>query len=313
MSAPLRDVCRGKWPSLLVMLGVDRRYLSGKHGPCPICGGKDRFRFDDKDGLGKWICNHCGAGDGFALLMKLRGWDFKQTAEEVEAIVGKAELTVQRRSRDQESLRAAMNRMWTSGKPLSVGDPVAYYLESRGVVLEDFPATLRYVERCRYQDDGSFHPAMIAKVQAPDGSPQIIHRTYLNGNGGKADLPKPRMLMPGKFGKGSAIRLAPAADVLGVAEGIETALSASILFSVPVWAAVNAGMMMAWEPPETVKELIIFADNDATFAGQSAAYALAHRLSVRKDVRVDVAVPPKAGDWNDVLRAKSPTYSAAAE
>jgi putative DNA primase/helicase len=43
-----------------------------------MCGGKDRFRFDDKEGHGTWICTHCGAGDGFSLLMKVMGIDFKK-------------------------------------------------------------------------------------------------------------------------------------------------------------------------------------------------------------------------------------------
>ncbi|MDI5829610.1 hypothetical protein MJN51_36035, partial [Salmonella enterica subsp. enterica serovar Kentucky] len=34
-----------------------------RHAPCPACGGKDRFRFDD-NGRGSFICNQCGAGDG---------------------------------------------------------------------------------------------------------------------------------------------------------------------------------------------------------------------------------------------------------
>jgi autotransporter-associated beta strand protein len=29
--------------------------LSGRHVPCPFCGGRDRFRFDDKNGAGTWI------------------------------------------------------------------------------------------------------------------------------------------------------------------------------------------------------------------------------------------------------------------
>ena len=33
-------------------LGVPAKALTNRHGPCPICGGKDRFRFDDKGGRG---------------------------------------------------------------------------------------------------------------------------------------------------------------------------------------------------------------------------------------------------------------------
>lgn len=304
MTGPLRDICRGRWPNLLTMFGLDRRYLSGRHGPCPMCGGKDRFRFDDKEGRGSWICTQCGAGDGFALLMRLNGWDFKRVADEVEAVVGKVEPVSARRTLDEKALRDAMNRLWASGKPVQAGDPVAEYLAGRGIMLADFPLCLRYVERCRYQDDTpSWHPAMIAKVTGADGRPVTLHRTYLDGMGGKAKVAAPRRLMPGRVDKGCAVRLAEPGSVLGIAEGIETALSASLIFTVPVWAALNAGMLMAWEPPAGVEEVLIFGDNDPTYAGQSAAFALAHRLSV-KDIRVDVAVPARPGDWNDELMAR---------
>ena len=48
----VREVAQGRWRSILTVLGIDERALSGKHGPCPMCGGKDRFRFDDREGRG---------------------------------------------------------------------------------------------------------------------------------------------------------------------------------------------------------------------------------------------------------------------
>ena len=46
----VRHVAQGRWRSILAVLGADEKTLSGKHGPCPMCGGRDRFRFDDKEG-----------------------------------------------------------------------------------------------------------------------------------------------------------------------------------------------------------------------------------------------------------------------
>ena len=94
---------------------------------------------------------------------------------------------------------------------------------------------------------------------------------------------EPRRLMPGIIAKGAAIRLGPAGDVLGIAEGIETALSVTALFGVPCWAAVSAAMLAAWQPPPEAKRIIVFGDNDPNYAGQSAAYALArvHRAGKR--------------------------------
>lgn len=92
MSAP--DIARNRWPGLLAHFGVDQNILDGKHYPCPVCGGKDRFRFDDKDGRGTFICSNCRAGDGFRLLELLKGWTFREAAKAIEAVVGTIPATV---------------------------------------------------------------------------------------------------------------------------------------------------------------------------------------------------------------------------
>ena len=303
MSA-IRGLCQGRWPSLLTLSGIDGGFLTGNHGPCPICGGKDRFRFDDKEGNGTWICNHCGAGDGFDLLMRVKGWSFAEAASHLEGIVGKAEQSKPRQQISDDAIRKAMNNLWLGAKPIEAGDPVAAYLAGRGIRLDSFPASLRYAERCSYHHEGNrytTHPAMIAMVAGPDGKPATLHRTYLAHGGRKADLPKVRMLMPGKIAKGSAVRLGPAGSILGIAEGVETALSAHAIYQVPVWAALSAGMLMQWQPPAEADEIWIFGDYDANFAGQSAAYALAHRLAHEGKI-VKVQMPDVLGDWNDYLK-----------
>ena len=183
----------------------------------------------------------------------------------------------------------------------------------RRVGLMSFPPCLRTVYNVRYQSDcPSFHPAMIAMVTGPDGAPSTLHRTYLTDDGRKAPVIEPRRLMPGNVSKGAAIRLAPAGDVLGIAEGIETALSASALFGVPCWAAVNAGMLAAWQPPSEAKRIIIFGDNDSNYAGQAAAYALARRLGIGCMRVVDVQIPAEVGtDWNNVHQLRRQELAGA--
>ena len=68
---------RVNWPSVLAQLGIGAAYLTNRHGPCPSCGGKDRYRFDNKNGRGGFYCNGCGPGDGFTLLKRVHGWDFR--------------------------------------------------------------------------------------------------------------------------------------------------------------------------------------------------------------------------------------------
>jgi putative DNA primase/helicase len=79
---------RHRWREILPPLGIDTRFLRNDHGPCPLCVGRDRFRFDDKDGSGSYFCNGCGAGDGFILAMKFLTADFVTVANEIDRIIG---------------------------------------------------------------------------------------------------------------------------------------------------------------------------------------------------------------------------------
>lgn len=55
---------------------------------CPVCGGSDRFRFDDREGRGTWYCNQCGAGDGLKLVEKVFGVSPSDAAAKVAAVTG---------------------------------------------------------------------------------------------------------------------------------------------------------------------------------------------------------------------------------
>ncbi|HHT9923480.1 TPA: primase-helicase zinc-binding domain-containing protein [Legionella pneumophila] len=67
---------------------MDKRYLKNKHGPCPVCGGKDRFRFDDIEGRGTFYCNQCGPGSGIKLLQNYHNWSFTETINKIDQILG---------------------------------------------------------------------------------------------------------------------------------------------------------------------------------------------------------------------------------
>lgn len=87
----IRRLAHGRWPDILAGLGIDRQFLHDKHSPCPGCGGKDRFRFDDKTGDGGFICGQGGdplAGDGIALLGHFFGWSPRQSFLAVAEFLG---------------------------------------------------------------------------------------------------------------------------------------------------------------------------------------------------------------------------------
>lgn len=77
----------GQWHGVLEGAGVTLPQ-GRKHGPCPMCGGKDRFRFDDRDGRGTWICNQCGAGDGLTLFAKSSGISMKEAIPLLASMCG---------------------------------------------------------------------------------------------------------------------------------------------------------------------------------------------------------------------------------
>ncbi|CRL60733.1 DUF927 domain-containing protein [Proteus mirabilis] len=77
---------QGRWLYILANLGITVPD-NHKHGACPKCGGKDRFRFDDKNGKGTWFCNQCGHGDGLDLVKLVTGKETKIACQEVNKII----------------------------------------------------------------------------------------------------------------------------------------------------------------------------------------------------------------------------------
>ena len=308
---PVREAALGRWRGILASFGLDAKTLSGKHCPCPCCGGTDRFRFDDKEGRGTWICSSCGAGDAMALVMLKTGLNFRDAAVKVEELVGTVPASKPKPERSERSKREAMNALWRSAGPVAAGDPVSLYL-GRRVGLSAFPMCLRSAPWVRYSSEPLTHfPCMVAMVSDERGNPATLHRTFLTKHGDKAPVEEPRKLMPGGLPLGSSIRLFPPAPIMGVAEGIETAFAAASLFGIPVWSTVVANNMEGWTPPADVGEVIVFCDNDANFRGHAAAYRLAHRL-VMRGLRARVEIPATVGqDWNDVLQGGGQISEAA--
>jgi putative DNA primase/helicase len=289
-----KERAKGRWKDILVAMGVAPDVLSGKHTACPLCkDGKDRFRFDDKDGNGTFICSKCGAGDGVTFAIRLLDTTVSATFKEIEKHIPTARVAAPSAAVTEESKSEAMQTLWRSGRLLNGEDPASLYLRRRGIQPDVWPIELRWVDRLGYLHDDktkTYHPAMLARFVAADGKQAILHRTYLALDGrGKAGVPSPKKMMPGRIPMGGAVRLGQAGETLGIAEGIETALAAAQLFKMPVWAATSASMMARWQPPKGVK-VTIFGDLDSSFTGQMTAYCLAFNLRA-KGVDVEVQFP----------------------
>jgi putative DNA primase/helicase len=236
--------------------------------------------------------------------MIFKNLDFKNAAMQIEQAAGFVKSSRYEEKKNDEYLKGRLRKLFLGSVPVSHGDPVTDYLEKRGIRLSYLPPSLRYHPELMYYRDGEVadgkFDAMLGVISAPDGSGASIHRTWLK-DGDKAPVQNPKKVAQGLPIKGGAIRLTPVSETLGVAEGIETALSAGLLFGIPTWACVSAGGLESFIPPVECKKLIVFGDNDKNFTGQAAAYKLANRLSL-VGVEVEVKFPSVAGkDWADEL------------
>ncbi|MBO1022596.1 toprim domain-containing protein [Methylobacterium sp. SD274] len=308
----LAERMKGQWPKVLPAFGLDRRYLKNEHGECPLCGGKDRYRFDDK-GDGRYFCNGagCGPGNGFDLAMKFTGLSFKEVAARIEPLIGTGPAAPVTPASPSLPDHQRLKRMWTKeSTAIRPDDAAGLWLAKRAGISA--PQTcLRFVPRLFHLESKTHHPGMIARVTSAAGKSVHIHRTWLTPAGEKAPVSSPRKLMPGSLEeKGAAIRLFPNVErVLGVGEGIETSLCAAGIFQIPVWSVLNAGGFKGWRPPAGVEEVVIFADADENFVGQLEANVLAAELMALrgKPFRVRVETPPTLGqDWADVWASQCP-------
>ena len=327
--AELRITAAGRWPELLVGLGLPAECLTSQNKPCPACGGQDRFSFTDKHGSGSFVCRAMErqGGDGFELVMHCLGCDLRGALAAVaDALGGVAsprtpavQAVPEKPGRDDGE---ALRKLWREALPVVDGDPVSLYLAQRGVLPAVMPLALRCHPALPYWQTGGARPvrlgafpAMLAAVQGGDGVTVAIHRTYLNVQGGKLALldqasgealPVKKLktrrdgVMPG-----AAVRLfSPVDKRLVVTEGVETALAVYRITGVPVWACVSAAGLASVVLPSDVQEVFIAADNDPNGAGQRAARVLEERL--KQEGRAGcVLFPSTPGlDWLDVLNAE---------
>jgi DNA primase len=264
-------------------------------------------------------CFGCGAhGDVFRFVMLIENVDFRTAVAKIAGGLG-AEMPEARRvgtvsnidllSDREERNRKLAWRLWAAaGDPR--GTPVERYLHRRSLELPPTPV-LRWAARCWNRETGKELPAMLARVDGPDGKFAAVHRTWLLPNGsGKAALREPKWSLGPT--RGAAVRLAALGPVLAVAEGIETALTA-IVAGAPAWAALSTSGMTALALPPIVRRVVILADHDANGAGERAARVAAARW-VMEGRRVRIALPPEPDtDLNDVLLGRDDARTAEAD
>lgn len=301
------EAAKGRWSEILEHYGLPP--ITGKNhfkGECPVCGARGKFRIDDRDGTGTWICT-CGSGDGMKLLSLTQACKpFSVLCAELDQLIGNN----YRHEKIPVSSSAAKMRQRTVSKfsklsPLR-GTSGAGYLRQRGI--SKLPAeAVRFCDRQRHA--GRVYQALYALATDDKGELCYLHRTLLEGEH-KAPLGESAKRQKSlqeenylEYARSVAIRMFPVSSTLGIAEGIETALSCHQIYGVNTWAVMNSGFMKKFRAPGGVRHLIIFADMDLhTATGQAAAFECAHANLLARNDLVKVSVRwCDNGDFNDML------------
>jgi putative DNA primase/helicase len=190
-------------------------------------------------------------------------------------------------------------RLWRNSAPVC-GTAADRYLSSRAIGCRS--TELRYLEKTPLGPRGraSFQPALVAALRT-DAGVIAIQRTFLTPTATLADMESPKRGL-GRYGVASVRLHAPISGRLGLAEGIESALSAYSLRKIPCWATLGNERFGLVSIPDSVTELHLFLDADA---GGNLAEARG-RARHERPGRTIVAHRPDApfNDWNDALRAR---------
>lgn len=309
----IKQECAGKVAPILKSLGYEESIFSGKHQPCPFCGGKDRARWvKAKEYL---HCNQCGPVGFMDMAISITGENYGRTAKIIrgEDLNRMEPIKVQD---DSAKNQARIAKILEGKQPLK-GSQAEHYLIARGLSVLPEREVYFHPGVDYWQDQNKrVLPAMISVFRDAENKGATLHITYLEYDS-KADVQSPKKFLPvAREMKGGAIRLFnPDNGVLAVAEGIETALAVHQLEGLPVWASGNAGQMASMVIPSDIKELWIYADAD--FAGMEAALALAKRY---KHLDVGIVYPdefsgghswrPHKRDFLDELNLEQSARSA---
>ena len=324
------------WISTLMSYGISADYLTGNACACPVCGGDDRFTYDNKNGRGDWVCRKCNdgypmAGDGFQLIARANRIGLYRLMRELaggspppsHALVN-TKAPAPKRKADLAFVAKRLDGMWGSARPQAVGDLSMRYLQERvpGLTAGPSPALRLGMLEYRHEKEvlGKW-PAILARFELHDGRLGTLHRTFLDPvKPAKAMVVSPDgEVLDAKLNDmtlnplaGGAVRLmSPVDGEIGVGEGLETVYGAHMEFGVPVWNCLNRILLAKFVVPEGlgIKIVHIFMDFDyvdpktGQSPGVSAGMVLAKRLRAEGYTVVQHRPRLRGNDYADQWKA----------
>jgi hypothetical protein len=267
-----------------------RRQGSELVGPCPRCGGVDRFGVNVRKQ--KFNCRVCGVGgDVIKLVQHLDRCEFERA---IATLAGGRPGTTLRSNPAKSSFKEAIQSnaqtaawLWSLRKPITEGTLPWLYLRKRGYT-RPIPATLGYLPArdphpaamiAAFGMAAEPEPGMLAVPEPVSG----VHLTRLTAEGGKAPNAVGKTKIMLGVCKGSPVTISPANDLCGMAvtEGIEDGLSVYQVTDLGVWVAGAAGFMPALAAlvPDYIETVTTCGHSD--LAGRRGAIDLARALKAR--------------------------------
>ncbi|MEK6294691.1 MAG: primase-helicase zinc-binding domain-containing protein [Paraburkholderia tropica] len=325
------------WISTLMSYGIPADYLTGRATACPVCGGDDRFTYDNKHGRGDWVCRQCNggdpmAGDGLQLITRVAHIGlFKLMRELTGGGPSLARPVVDfkaprpKRKASPAFVEKRLNGLWQDARPQTVGDLSMRYLQERVPGLTAGPSASLRLGVLEYRHDGAVlgeWPGILARFELPDGRLGTLHRTFLDPfKPAKAAIVSvDGEILDAKLNDmtlnplaGGAVRLMQPVDgEIGVGEGLETVYGAFMETGVPVWNCLNRVLLSKFVVPEGlgIKVVHIFMDFDhidlktGKSPGVAAGMTLAKRLRAEGYTVVPHRPRVRGTDFADQWKAR---------
>jgi len=291
------QAAQGRWPVILPLLGIHVP-ANGQHGPCPACGGTDRFRLDDKAGRGTWICSQCGHGDGLDLVQRTHSISTMKAAQEVADVLQlspvRDALNAPARKEAAKNAQPVAESVSTLLASCQAGQ--SDYLTAKGFINQPMPLTTQ--------------PRNVGGIAFEAGS-LVLALTNIEGTVTGAQIISPlgdKRLLAGTVQKAAFIGLNmpmddTAPEQVTLTEGYATALTVAQLTTGVVLAAISANNLLnvaqavrgCW--PQA--RIVLAGDNDFYDGQVNTGRVSAEKAA--KAVNGCITLPPTRhkADWND--------------